>query len=108
MAKRKMMTVDEAKPCKRQHKTPCGDCPFHREAIPGWLGGSTPETYVAIAHSDAEITCHTKIGPQCAGAAIYRNNVLKEIRYGNLDLPADKEIVFSTPMEFLEHHKQNE
>ncbi len=101
-----MTSKDQAKPCKRQHRTPCHDCPFSRTSIRGWLGGATPEEYFRLAHSDLRIDCHTKKGPQCAGAAIYRSNVLKMIRNGLLELPANHDKVFSTPMEFLAHHKE--
>ena len=104
--KRRLMTSNEAKPAKVQHKHPCCDCPFHRDALAGWLGGSTPEQYLAWAHQDTVVDCHTKLGQQCAGMAIYRANVIKSCRPPMLELPADKSEVFSTPMEFLEHHKQ--
>lgn len=103
-----MTSKDKAKPCKRQHKTPCHDCPFARAALAGWLGGDTPDEYVQLAHSDARIDCHTKIGPQCAGAAIYRANVIKSPRDKTvLILEQNKTLVFATPLEFLEHHKRS-
>ncbi len=106
MAKRRMMSVDQAKLTTRQHKSPCCDCPFHRKAVPGWLGMQTPDEYVQLAHSDLPILCHTKLGPQCAGVAIYRANVHKKSRDKTaLVLPANTTTVFATPMEFLAHHK---
>jgi hypothetical protein len=104
--KGKLISSAEAKPTNRQHKTPCSDCPFRRDSLPGWLGGYEPDQYAQLAHSDERIDCHTKIGPQCAGAAIYRENVCKSPRDKSvLLLPQNKEKVFGRMQEFLEHHK---
>ena len=100
----KMTTVDEAEYSAHQHTQPCHDCPFRRDALRGWLGGSTPEEYRAMAHQDVVIDCHAIRGPQCAGVAIYRANVAKRCEPPMLKLPADRTAVFATPMEFLEHH----
>lgn len=103
--KRRMKTYLDAKPCKIQHKKPCCDCPFSRESFPGWLAGFSPEKYVQLAHGDGKIDCHTKVGPQCAGAAIYRANVMKRPRDRIcLELATDREGVFASPVEFIEHH----
>ena len=65
----------------------------------------TPEEYRDLAHSESLIECHAIAGPQCAGAAIYRANVAKVCRdKAIIKLPANRERVFSTPMEFVEHH----
>src|SRR5579872_5537625 len=106
VARNRMTSYVEAEPSKRQHKKPCHDCPFARSAIPGWLAGFTPEQYLAIAHSDNQVDCHVFKGPafpQCAGAAIYRRNTCKHVDPPLLALPKDTELVFATPMEFLEH-----
>jgi hypothetical protein len=109
MAKKRnrMTTYREAKLRKVQHTTPCIDCPFSRRAIPGWLAGKTPEEYCFIAHSDDVVECHTtSTGMQCAGLAIYRANVCKRALPPSIRLPADKENVFASPMEFLSHHHE--
>jgi hypothetical protein len=104
--RRQLVTIDEAKPAKGQHKKPCGDCPWSRHSLPGWLGGETVDAWLAEAHSDNEIPCHTLQGVQCAGSSIYRRNVCKTPRPGSgvLRLEADRELVFATPSEFKEHH----
>lgn len=84
-----------------QHTKPCHDCPMRRNSIPGWLGGETPEQYRALLHSDAIIWCHTMTPAYCAGAAIYRTNVVKRAEFR---LPRDWVTVFATPMEFVEWH----
>lgn len=105
--KRKFITTEEAIRTKLQHKKPCADCPFARTAINGWLGGNTPEEFLTVAHFDGRIDCHSTTNQQCAGAAIYRANVCKQVIDPNiLELEFNKEIVFATPTEFLNHHKQ--
>src|ERR1700722_749220 len=108
--KNKMKSCDDATVVKKQITEPCEDCPFARTAIPGWLGSSTPAEYCFAAHQDDLIECHTKIVKdksypiQCAGASIYRANVSKRCYLPIIALPKDKEKVFATPIEFLEHH----
>jgi len=102
-----MMTdSDDAPHSDIQHTSPCHDCPFRREAVPGWLGEDSADKWVKDVHGECRVDCHAIIGPQCAGAAIYRSNVAKRTRdKTNLVLPADRERVFATPIEFLNHHK---
>lgn len=105
MTRRQLIASDEAVPATRQHTTPCGDCPWARTALPGWLGGLTADAWLAGAHGDDTIECHTLTGAQCAGAATYRANVCKLPRAKDaLRLPADREHVFADRAEFLAHH----
>lgn len=89
---------------------PCEDCPFRRKSLAGWLGAATPADYCHMAHTDVliECHCHTKDGKpvQCAGAAIYRANVAKRVDPPGLRLPKDAKKVFTSPVEFLEHHSK--
>jgi hypothetical protein len=101
------MTSDEAQPANGQHKAPCGDCPWRRDALRGWLGSLSVEEWLREAHGEARIECHTLTGAQCAGAAIYRGNVCKKPRDPNiLKLPAAHVRVFSSPAEFTSHHNK--
>jgi hypothetical protein len=105
--KRQLITIDEAKPAQGQHTKPCSDCPWSRKSLPGWLGGESVADWLAEAHGNHEIPCHTLAGAQCAGAAIYRRNVCKlHVNDGVLLLEADRERVFATPMEFKRHHER--
>jgi hypothetical protein len=106
MTKRvQMVTSDMATPANRQHKRPCGDCPFARASLRGWLGPYSAEEWLRIVYGEGMVECHTKIGPQCAGAAIYRRNTLKSPRDESLlRLPRNEVLVFASPSEFLEHH----
>jgi hypothetical protein len=104
---RQFISVEQAVPSEVQHTKPCDDCPFGRVALRGWLADETPEGWIQMAHGETQINCHTLIGPQCAGAAIYRANVCKTPRNPSLlRLKPDTKRVFATPLEFLEHHRQ--
>lgn len=103
--RRQLVSSDEARPARGQHKQPCSDCPFARTALAGWLGSDTPASWMKMAHGETRMECHTLIGAQCAGAAIYRANVCKKPRDpALLTLPADRVKVFAGPPEFLRHH----
>lgn len=104
MTRRQLISIEEAVPAKAQHRRPCSDCPWARTALKGWLGGATTEEWIASAHGDGRIDCHTLTGAECAGAAIYRANVAKSCRGNVLRLEADRAIVFALPAEFIAHH----
>jgi hypothetical protein len=108
--KGKMITGDQAIVTKKQHKSPCSDCPFRRDSIPGWLGQLNVDQWVQLAHGEGSADCHTQIqgngdGWSCAGLAIYRSNVAKSVHDPSaLRLPADRVNVFSFG-EFKKHHE---
>lgn len=68
-----------------------------------------------MAHSDEPVACHLTITDEddtdamttCSGAAIYRSNVAKVPRGVPIihKLPADSELVFSSPIQFRRHHE---
>lgn len=101
----------------KQHTKPCSTCPFRRDSTPGELGGSPVETFIGQTFGAFWIPCHECIDysdpnwreqyekGQCAGTAIYRANCHPANRPPELlKLPADTELVFSTPAEFMAHH----
>jgi hypothetical protein len=103
--RRQLITANEAQTAKGQHKRPCSDCPWARGALPGWLGDMTAQEWVDAAHGEASAECHTLLGADCAGLAIYRANVAKSPRDPSaLRLPADRVAVFASPAEFCQHH----
>ena len=105
MARRQLVSGNEATPATKQHTKPCGDCPWRKDALPGWLGNMSVDQWLQAAHIETLIDCHTKIGPQCAGAAIYRRNVCKMTHTpAIIRLEPDREKVFTTPMAFKAHH----
>lgn len=86
--------------------TPCRECPWKRKSCAGWVGPHSPETWVQAAHGDENISCHLQTRSQCRGAAIYRTNVAKVSRNSEiLVLPLDRRLVFSSPTEFINHHR---
>lgn len=106
---RKLISSDEAVPAKTQHTGPCSDCPWAREALKGWLGGSSVEEWLDCARGDDPVPCHALKGAQCAGLAVFRANIAKLPRNPEtLRLPADRERIFATPAEFAEHHEKPE
>jgi hypothetical protein len=93
----------------KQHTTPCAGCPWLRKSIAGYLGSMTPEEWIQEVHGESYIDCHNTTNQQCAGAAIYRDNVFKSVKDPRaLRLPGNTDTVFETPMEFLAHHKQTQ
>jgi hypothetical protein len=103
--RRQCIPAGQTPPAKRQITRPCSDCPMARSALNGWLGGSTPEEYAALAHTDERPECHVHGNVECAGMAIYRANICKSPRTPGLTLPADRAAVFASQSEFLAHHK---
>lgn len=68
----------------------------------------TAQEWVTAAHGESTIECHTLLGAQCAGSAIYRANVCKLPRDpGTLRLPANRLEVFSSRAEFVAHHEED-
>lgn len=102
---------------------PCSDCPWRRNAAPGWLGPMSSVDWIRLAASEAPIACHQTIKEvddegsgdwgdrgirQCAGAAIYRRNTAKLVRDPSdamHSFSVDHESVFSRPDEFVAYHK---
>lgn len=99
----KLIARGEAAPATKQLTKACSDCPLRRDSLNGWLGGSTPEQYARLCHSDEVVECHVHAGSRCAGLAIYRRNTAKwqpeEHR-----LPHDRETIFANIAEFMAHH----
>ena len=102
---KKLIAKGEAVEATKPLIKPCSDCPLRRDALAGWLGGSTPEEYARLCHSDAVVECHVHAGSRCAGLAIYRRNTCKW-QPKEHQLPADHESVFSNIVEFVEHHSR--
>lgn len=100
---------------------PCHDCAFRRDSVPGHLGGSEAEVYIGQCYGPFFIPCHLtydKVDDHlrenlhctggCAGSAVFRANVGVDhlMPPGINRLPQDHEAVFSTPAQFIAHHKQ--
>lgn len=95
--------------------TPCSECPWRRSATPGYLGPHDAEEWIQIAHAEGPIACHLTCNGdaewspevrQCAGAARFRANVHKKPRNSSIVTgPQDHKAVFSSNIEFIEHHQ---
>lgn len=102
---------------------PCKQCPFRRTSLPGWLGSDSPEGFVRNVMREVPLPCHStidyrdrewhtkwvnrRIGKLCAGSIIFAANCAKKPRPQSL-IPVgkpDHELVFSTPQEFIAHHR---
>lgn len=107
---RRLVSSDEAEPMKFQHRKPCADCPFTKNALNGWLGANTLREWLAMIHGEAYIDCHCTTNQQCAGAAIFRANLCKTPRHSRaLRLEPDNgELVFTTDNQFIAHHTARE
>lgn len=99
-------------------KKPCPECPFARATEPDTLGGRDASVYVGQAYGPFWLPCHMAAGyeenkrdpelPQCAGAAMHRDliGVAPSLPDGLHKLEGDPELVFSTPEEFVAHHRK--
>lgn len=102
--------------------SPCRECPFRRDATPGYLGGYTPEMYMDIVRSPASIACHLSNGFQtreietqhhCYGAAAFRANIGHVCQMDGIPTHAhestmrvgsDNVTFLGTDAEFIAHH----
>lgn len=101
----------------KQHRKPCSECPFGKQAKVKTLGGSEPEVYIGQILGPFWLPCHedpkykgkqsnpNKVA-QCVGASIFRANLgLNRIMPKALDIcEADPELSFTSFEEFAKHH----
>ena len=105
-------------PCEK----PCGECPFRRASMPGWLGSNAPADFIVAITTEQPLPCHSSIdyddpewrdkfmagnvGRLCAGALIMSANMCKRPRDPKFpQRPADRELVFANHLEFMAHHE---
>jgi len=85
-------------------KRPCGNCPFRKDTLKGWLGkGRMTE----ILDSNT-FTCHKKIDKQCAGHMLIKGQENEFVRLSdlmNLDTGlSGRELIFDTDQDCIDHH----
>lgn len=104
---------------------PCSDCPFRRKAMPGWLGGSSPEGFIDCMQRDEPLPCHQTVdyddpnwlvkwmkqggdtGNVCAGALIFMANKCQRPHDPNFPtMEPDHGAVFSNSVEFVRFHRE--
>lgn len=94
---------------------PCAECPFLRSSVPGHIGPYAAHDWPEMCHSEGPIACHMTIKDtngwktegikQCAGAAIFRGNIMKSPRHPNIArMDSDMVRVFAWDDEFIAHH----
>lgn len=68
-------------------KKPCDECPFRTNALPGWLGGETPETTYDHIMTEGDFSCHktrhkaVKEQDRCRGSLLFLRQACKIPRY---------------------------
>lgn len=100
-------------------KKPCIECPFKKNSLPGYLGNMSYQPIEYLQHLNAiePVECHLTVdynsddhsnSKPCLGALQFMNNSGKLTRYyGSQQREAGKnKDVFSTTVEFIEHHKK--
>lgn len=107
MKQKQLLTCHDAVVTKKQHTTPCSDCPWARKSMPGWLGAYTMAEWLQAAHGEGTSECHTRVDKQCAGFATFRANIVKVPRDpAAFRLPRNTTTVFASDAEFIAHHKE--
>ena len=104
-----------------ERKSPCSECVFRKDSVPGECGGSHPMVYVGqVTAGVFSIPCHKPddydpeavrgivspsmcLQPSCAGAAIMAANLGINRHPSLLKLEPD-DSVFSGWYDFLKHH----
>lgn len=86
-------------------KSPCGQCPFRKDTIKGWLG-SERMTEILEEHS---FVCHKKTDLQCAGFMILKGNESSFVSLAkSMDLDTGlrgHELIFENKTDCINHHK---
>ncbi|MBE0420152.1 hypothetical protein EI165_08445 [Pseudoalteromonas nigrifaciens] len=85
-------------------KKPCGDCPFRKDTLNGWLGA---ERMTEILDQQSFV-CHKKNHLQCAGHMLMKGESNSFVRLaGRLNIKLDlsgKDLVFDSNDECIDHH----
>jgi hypothetical protein len=93
---------------------PCGQCPFKKNSIKGYLGGFTIEETLETAKSEHSFICHkTRETPnqkECSGRLLFASKVCKSFKNPELEkLRLEAKENNSTEnilgFDFKEHHK---
>lgn len=117
-----MSAVNKFQGCK-----PCHECPFRKEALPGWLGGAShnPQVFLSTIEQ-APIPCHLTVDWDAldeayASMVAYVNPCIGSLQFmrNTAKLPWDKVYatmrnsvernpeVFEIRQDFIDHHTFN-
>jgi len=103
-------------------KEPCNACPFRTQALAGWLGAGSPESFIECIQREEPLPCHKtidytdphwkekwldgKTGKTCAGSLILMANMCKLPRDPTFpQMPPSTRNVFATPRAFISYHR---
>ena len=100
-------------------RSPCGNCPFRKDALQGWLERRAEDIIKNITDRGQSFICHKTLGrdveQHCAGAAtllykIDQPNALMQIseRLGHIDWDThllNKELTVDSVKEFIDIHR---
>jgi len=85
-------------------KKPCKDCPFKKDALPGWLGR---DRMIEILKASTFV-CHKKTDLQCAGHMLLKGDENDFVQLANrmgIELKLKgRETIFDTIEDCIEHH----
>lgn len=88
-------------------KKPCGDCPFRKDALQGWLGS---DQVAGILAADSFV-CHKKRDMQCAGHMLINGNDNAFVRLAqrlNISLNlSGRDQIFESKAACIEHHSNS-
>ena len=108
-----------------EKKKPCSDCPFRKNATPGWLGAHKDATEIIdLVYQDQYFPCHMEVNklmnngkkfgvavfeaPFCVGALQFMNNSIKRSRDREVaklqDEAGKNDDVFPWRKDMEEHH----
>src|SRR5690606_17867909 len=97
------MTEDEVKSLPYM-KAPCGNCPFRKDVMKGWLGADRAREIVECDN----FVCHKKNQMQCAGHMhVARTNIFVTLVINLYKIvPPIKNVgvLFESSEDFINHH----
>lgn len=100
-------------------KTPCNECPFRKNSIPGWLGPHKIEDFRTMASADVDFKCHMELDTlgdeanTCGGYIYWRLNsfmMAKDPYLKNLEWIAKtnkEERDKCLGLDFVKYHKKS-
>lgn len=97
-------------------KRPCGQCPFRKDSVKGYLGGFTIEETLEVAKSEHPFDCHKTRGTdntkECSGRLLFATKTCKSFKNAELEkLRLETKESNSTDnilgFDFRQHHENN-
>lgn len=84
--------------------SPCGQCPFRKDSLKGWLGSSRMEGIL----NQSSFVCHKRMDKQCAGFMLMKGQESTYVQLaGRLGFELDlqgQDLVFESKAACIKHH----